>query len=165
MNRIALTVARRSVGASHLVAAPPLTESAAGGMPIATILFMECFFGSYELPSDSRQDKSAVVTFTIPDVGITFKAPFDASTGDHGDFASLLALLDFIDSNQKYFSNHTYQIYGNNHRVINAVNKVEHPPGEYAPLLNKALGYRDKYRFSLDWIAARDNPVYDQLFD
>lgn len=126
---------------------------------------MECYFGSYELPSDNQQDKSAVVTFTIPEVGIAFKAPFDGVCNDHTDFASLLALLEFIDSNQKYFSDHTYQIYGNNHRVVNAVNKIEHPPGEYLHLLHKALNYRDNYRYSLEWIAARDNPVYDQLFD
>ena len=126
---------------------------------------MECFFGSYELPSDSRQNKSAVVTFTIPQVGITFKAPFDGASNDHTDFASLLALLEFIDGNQKFFSNHTYQIYGNNHHVVNAVNKIEHPPDEYVHLLHKALNYRERYRFSLEWIAARDNPVYDQLFD
>jgi hypothetical protein len=125
---------------------------------------MDCFFGSYQLPEDNQRDKTAVVTFTIPEVGIIFKAPFAAANNDHGDFASLLALLDFIDSNQKYFSNHTYQIYGNNLRVINAVNQIEHPSDQYTPLLQKALDYRHKYRFSLDWIAARDNPIYDQLF-
>ncbi len=126
---------------------------------------MECFFGSYELPSDSSDERTAVVTFIIPDLGISFKAPFNAVNPVHSDFASLLALLEFIDSNQKYFSNHTYQIFGNNLHVINAVNQVEHPPGELVHLLDRALDYRSKYRFSLDWIAARDNPVFEQLFD
>lgn len=126
---------------------------------------MECFFGSYELPSDSQLAKSAVVTFIIPQIGISFKAPFAGASADHSDFASLLALLEFIDGNQKYFSNHTYQIYGNNNHVINAVNQVEHPSGDFVHLLDKALDYRTKYRFSLDWVAARDNPIFDQLFD
>ena len=38
---------------------------------------MDCYFGSYELPDDAQIDKSAVVMFTIPELGIKFKAPFD----------------------------------------------------------------------------------------
>jgi len=165
MNWFALEVNSRFRQAEYRPAIHKLTECLWRGMGLAAVGDMECYFGSYPLPAESRRDKSAVVTFTIPEVGISFKAPFNAATDVHSDFASLLALLDFIDSNQKYFANHTYQIYGNNLRVINAVNQVEFPSEEYTPLLQKALTYRDKYRFSLDWIAARDNPVYDQLFD
>ena len=110
-------------------------------------------------------EKSAVVTFRIPGVGISFKAPFGAVDADHSDLASLLALLEFIDSNQKYFSNHTYSIFGNNLRVINFVNRREAPPERFAHLLKKAEEYRKKYRFSLQWVPTSDNPVFDTLFD
>ena len=126
---------------------------------------MECFFGSYELPEQNQLDKSTVVTFRIPQVGISFKAPFDGADNDHSDLASLLALLEFIDGNQKYFSNRTYLIYGNNLKVVNLVNEREQPPAEYTHLLQKAQSYRKKYRFSLEWISANDNPVFDTLFD
>ena len=126
---------------------------------------MECFFGSHPLPKESPTDKSAVVAFHIPAVGIRFKAPFDAADPDHSDYASLLALLEFIDSNQKYFSNHTYQIYGTNLTVINQLNQREAPPPHYAPLIQKALDYRKKYRFSLDWIPSNDNTAFDGLLD
>jgi len=126
---------------------------------------MECYFGSYDLPKDNGLDKSAVVTFNIPDVGLKFKAPFAAVDHDHGDLAALLALLEFIDSNQKYFSKHTYQIYGNNLKIVNGVNRREQLDEKFADLLNKALRYRDKYCFSLEWIPAVDNPAYDSLFD
>jgi hypothetical protein len=125
---------------------------------------MECYFGSLQLPEDADIDKSFVVSFHIPDVGIKFKAPFKAVDSNHGDLAALLALLEFIDSNQKYFSNHTYQIYGNNIRVINSVNRRDDLPPNFTHLIAKALGYREKYRFSLDWLPG-DNPIYDQLFD
>lgn len=126
---------------------------------------MECYFGSYELPEQNQLAKSAVVTFRIPQVGISFKAPFDGANSDHSDLASLLALLEFIDGNQKYFSNHAYLIYGNNLKIVNIVNEREQPPIEYAHLLQKAQSYRKKYRFSLEWISANDNPVFDTLFD
>ncbi|UCD65115.1 MAG: hypothetical protein JSW34_06715 [Candidatus Zixiibacteriota bacterium] len=126
---------------------------------------MERYFGSYELPEDSQSDKSAVVMFSIPELGIKFKAPFEGVDHDHTDFASLLALLEFIDSNQKYFSKHTYQIYGNNNKIINQVNLREQPPLMFAPLMQKALDYRKKYRFSLQWVKPDDNPVFQSLFD
>jgi len=126
---------------------------------------MDCFFGSYELPAENDTGKSAVVTFFIPDIGIRFKAPFDGINPDHSDFASLLALLEFIDSNQKYFSNHTYQIFGNNQRIINLVNKREATPEMFSPLLEKAQNYRSKYRFSLEWVPTWDNSAYDSLLD
>jgi len=135
------------------------------GMYLAFITVMDCFFGSYELPPDNETGKTAIVTFFIPDVGIRFKAPFDAVNIDHSDFASLLALLEFIDTNQKYFSNHTYQIFGNNQRIINLVNQREEIPEMFLPLLEKARKYREKYRFSLEWVPTWDNSAYDSLLD
>ncbi|HDL01650.1 MAG TPA: hypothetical protein ENH23_05390 [candidate division Zixibacteria bacterium] len=98
---------------------------------------MECYFGSYKLPVDSEIDQSAVVLFSIPELGIKFKAPFDGVDDDHSDYASLLALLEFIDGNQKYFSNNTYQIYGNNVKIINQVNQREVSPMKFSNLLGK----------------------------
>jgi len=134
-------------------------------MSLAFYRRMDCYFGSYELPEGNELDKTAVVIFTIPELGIKFKAPFNGIDHDHNDFASLLALLEFIDSNQKYFSNHTYQIFGNNQKIINQVNQREQPPVLFTPLMEKAMGYRKKYRFSLSWVKPDDNPVYHSLFD
>lgn len=126
---------------------------------------MECYFGSFPLPDDNQVDKTAIVLFTIPDLGIKFKAPFDAVNGDHGDYASLLSLLEFIDGNQKYFSNNTFRIYGNNLKIINQVNEQEITPLEFSNLFKKAKNYREKYKFSLNWIAVDSNPVFQSLFD
>ncbi len=126
---------------------------------------MDCFFGAVELPDPEAAGKSAVVIFHIPDVGIRFKAPFAGVDKNHNDLASLLALLEFIDSNQKYFSNHTFSIYGDNLNLINQLNGREAIPDEFLPLFEKTVKYRQKYRFSVDWIPSRDNSVFDSLFD
>lgn len=124
-------------------------------------LDMECFFGSQALPDDNQIGKTAVVMFTIPDIGVRFKAPFDGVDHDHCDLASLLALLEFIDSNQKYFARPNYQIFGNNRRIIDQVNQREVPPLIFGPLMEKASAYREKYGFSLDWVPSRDNQASD----
>lgn len=126
---------------------------------------MECYFGSIQLGDNSEIDKNSIVLFAIPELGIKFKAPFDGVNIDHNDYASLLALLEFIDSNQKFFSNNTYQIFGNNSKVINQVNETETTPLEFSNLLEKAKNYRAKYRFSLSCVKADENPVFQRLFD
>ncbi len=99
-----------------------------------------------------------VVSFEIPDLGITFKAPFEGHS-DHTDLASLLALLEFVDLNRKLFGNKTLQIYGNNLRVVQQINEVAPLEEELEPLITKALMYRNKYRFSLEWTPADRNPA------
>ena len=126
---------------------------------------MNCFFGAYKYPAQAPVDRTAVVMFHIPDLGVRFKAPFGAVNDDHSDYASLLALLEFIDSNQKYFSNRAYQIFGNNQHVINQINGREQFPPEFGALVEKARQYREKYHFSLTWVPPNDNSVYDSLLD
>lgn len=126
---------------------------------------MECYFGSQLLPDGNELDKTAVVSFSIPEIGIRFKAPFKGIDNNHNDFASFLALLEFIDSNQKYFGNHTYQIYGNNLTVINQINKREEPDNHFLPLFEQACSFKEKYKFSLEWVPSQDNLASDNLFD
>ena len=135
------------------------------GIRVALSTTMDCFFGTYNLHADKADGSTAVVTFNIPEIGIRFKAPFSGVSQNHCDLASLLALLEFIDRNQKYFSKHTYQIFGDCSRVINQVNGREPFPTEFSNLMDKASAYRDKYRFSLEWVPLGENAAFDTLFD
>ena len=103
--------------------------------------------------------------FFIPDAGIRFKAPFAGVDQDHSDLASLLALLEFIDSNQKYLSKQTYQVYGDNLSIINQINGSGQVREEFGHLLTKASEYRNKYRFSLQWVPSAENVAVDELLD
>jgi hypothetical protein len=126
---------------------------------------MECYFGTFDLPEGNPDGKSAVVAFDIPDIGIKFKAPFAAVDRDHSDLASLLALLEFIDSNRKYFTQNKFEIFGTNLSVINQLNGREQIPTRFFNLMARAARYRKKYRFSLSWISRDDNPAMDPVFD
>lgn len=126
---------------------------------------MVCYFGTYQLPPQNQYGKSAIVTFHIPDVGIRFKAPFDAVDRNHSDLASLLALLEFIDSNQKYFANQPMQIFGTNLTIINQVNGRDKAPDQFEPLMHKAAEYRNRFPFELDWIPSDQNSAFRPLLD
>lgn len=126
---------------------------------------MECYFGARKLLPAAPDGKSSIVMFYIPDAGIRFKAPFAGVDQEHSDLASLLALLEFIDSNQKYLSKQTYQFYGDNLNIINQVNGRGTIRREFSLLLSRASKYRDKYRFSLEWIPSAENCAIDELLD
>jgi hypothetical protein len=126
---------------------------------------MECYFGASSLPAKQVDGKSAVVMFHIPDVGIRFKAPFAGVDQDHSDLASLLALLEFIDTNQKYFTNRSYEVFGDNLSIINQINGRAAIRREFEHLLSRAAKYREKYRFSLSWVPSNENAAFDSLYD
>lgn len=119
---------------------------------------MECYFGSHHRSSPDPSQKSRVVAFEIPELGIGFKAPFEGDN-DQTDFASLLALLEFVDLNRKLFENRALQIFGGNLRIVEALNCGSIEGDEYSGFLEKALNYQQKYRFSLEWTPSRRNPA------
>lgn len=126
---------------------------------------MDCYFGSYRLPENNDFDKSAVVIFHIPELGIRFKAPFDGVDDDHNDFAALLALLEFIDSNHKYVKSAAFQIFCHNKKLINQLNQIEPLPGKFMSLFEKTRNYKKKYHFSLGWVDSNKNTALDNLYD
>jgi hypothetical protein len=124
---------------------------------------MDCYFGTCDLPTKQPDGKTAIVMFCIPEIGIRFKAPFAAVDRDHGDLASMLALLEFIDSNQKHLTGKNYQLYGDNLSVINQVNGRASIRYEFQELMKKAAAYREKLRFSVDWVPGPDNAAIEEL--
>jgi ribonuclease HI len=135
------------------------------GTEIANQFSMDCYFGSFQLPIKKDQQKVGVVIFHIPELGIRFKAPFDGIDEYHNDFAALMALLEFIDSNQQFLKSNTFQIYGDNKKLINQINQIEPLPVQFTGLLEKTIDYKKKYRFSLSWVSQERNTALDNLYD
>jgi len=117
---------------------------------------MELYFGSMNIPNASTQ--GSLVTFTIPDIGVKFKAPFQAEDTAL-DYASLLTLLEFIEVNPQLFANRALEIYTNNFDLVQQVNTCQISDAQLAPFLQKALEYRSKMKYSINWIPRPDNPA------
>jgi len=124
---------------------------------------MDLYFGSFK-PGSKTDASKMLVCFSIPDVGIAFKAPF---TGEelHTEYASLLTLLEFIELNQKLFTGKDLMIYGDNPDVINQVNEKSECQYEFTELLRKALEYKKKYNYKLGFVLSSNNPSTNSLFD
>lgn len=125
---------------------------------------MELYFGSIKPSGKKTEADKMLVCFAIPDVGISFKAPFSGGQL-HTEYASLLTLLEFVELNQKLFVGKDLKIYGDNLEMIDQINERCDCRYEFTELLKKALDYKNKYDYKLGWVPKDNNPSIGPLFD
>ncbi|MCP4566342.1 MAG: hypothetical protein GY841_02045 [FCB group bacterium] len=124
---------------------------------------MELYFGSFSDLGDGATDKN-LVSFAIPDIGVKFKAPFEAENITL-DYASLLTLLEFIEINPQLFGNKALELFSHNIALVTQVKTCRVPSKDLAPYLQKALKYRSKLKYSINWISFPDNPAQNPEID
>jgi len=124
---------------------------------------MQCFF--YGKPGGVKKETlnpTGFVSFSIPDIGISFKAAYSGKP-QVCEYSSLLALLEFIELNPQLFKNKNLEIYSNSFAVVNQVNNKLSPSKELEPYRQLALDYKKKIAFTLNWIPQGDNPAQNTI--
>jgi hypothetical protein len=120
---------------------------------------MQCYFAGEMLKSSEAWSHAGVVSFSIPDLDITFRAQFKGSAAEC-PYASLLALLEFVDLNPHLFKNKTLEIFSDSEPVVRFVNNSQlEMPSDLEPYRSMALTYRRKYPFLLSLVRAGNNPA------
>ncbi|MBD3218231.1 MAG: hypothetical protein GF310_08140 [candidate division Zixibacteria bacterium] len=123
---------------------------------------MECFFTSFTRDKASEDGKNALISFTVPDHGIVFRAAFKG-TDKEVEYAALLALLEFVEINPQLFKNKTLEIYSDSFTLVNQVNKRMYCSKDLEPFRNMALLMQKKIPYSLNLIPVTDNPAIQAL--
>jgi ribonuclease HI len=123
---------------------------------------MQCYFYGMARDENSKNGNGGVVSFSIPDLGIVFRAQFKGGPVEC-EYASLLALLEFIEINPHLFQNRTVQIFGDSFVVINQVNLQMVCNKDLESFRNMALVYKKKIPYSLNWIPKTENPAQNEL--
>ena len=120
---------------------------------------MQCYFSGEMLRNGNPSAHAGVVSFSIPDLEITFRAQFKGSASEC-PYASLLALLEFVDLNPHLFKNRTLEIFSDCESVVRCVNNTHvDMPMDLEPYRSMALTYRRKYPYLLSLIRAGNNPA------
>jgi hypothetical protein len=119
---------------------------------------MECFFYGTIREIEVKERFNGVLSFAIPDLGFIFRAQFKGTPAEC-EYASLLALLEFIEQNPNLFKSKRIEIYGDSFTVVHQVNMQMHCTKELEPYRNMALGYKRKIPYVLNWIPKNDNPA------
>ena len=118
---------------------------------------MRCYFYA-EKPGLPEETGDGVVSFCIPELSITFRARYRGNAATC-EYASLLALLEFIEINPQLFKERTVQIFGDSFTVVNQVNDRLYCRKELEPFCNMARIFKDKIPYALDLVPKTDNPA------
>jgi ribonuclease HI len=120
---------------------------------------MQCFFSGEMFVHPGQPITAGVVSFRIPDLDITFRAQFKGNAHEC-QYASLLALLEFVDLNTHLFKNKTLEIYSDSEMVVRQVNNSQLTmPNGLEPYRDMALTYRRKYPYNLSFVRPGNNPA------
>jgi len=120
---------------------------------------MQCYFTGEVFVRPGQPITAGVVSFKIPDLDITFRAQFKGSPQEC-QYASLLALLEFVDLNPHLFRNKTLELFSDSSMVVTQVNEEVHElPKDLEPYRNMALTYRRKFPYNLTHIRRGNNPA------
>jgi len=118
---------------------------------------MQCYFFS-EKPGPPDQPGPGFVSFVIPELKITFRARFHG-TASACEYASLLALLEFVEINPKVFQGRILEIFGDSFTVVNQLNDRLLCRKELEGFRNLALVLKQRIPYTVDWVPRQDNPA------
>ncbi len=123
---------------------------------------MKCFFSGISRENENLMGHNGLVSFAIPDIGITFKAQYSGNRQEC-EYAGFLALLEFVELNPHLFKNRRIEVFGDDYKVISQVNQKTRPSKKLEPYLHTVMGYRRKIPFTLNWIPGNENLAQDSF--
>lgn len=118
---------------------------------------MRCYFSSDKTgPPDEAG--SGYVSFVIPELKITFRARHHG-TAPELEYASLLALLEFVNINPKVFEGKILEVLGDSLTVVHQVNNRLKCRKELENFHAAAQLMKKHIPYSISWIPSADNPA------
>lgn len=118
---------------------------------------MRCYFSSEKsgLPEDSGL---GFVSFVIPELKITFRARY-SGTAAECEYASLLALLEFVEINPKVFEGKVLEVFGDSMAVVSQVRERVLCRKELENFRTVALKLKERIPYTIEWIPPGENPA------
>ena len=123
---------------------------------------MKCYFHGATKSEEYRQRFNGYVSFVIPELGIGFRGRYEG-TIDECEYASLLALLEFVELNSHLFKDRRLELLGDNLKVVSQVNSEILPSTDLEPFCSLAQDYRKKFPYILNWIPEDENMAQDAM--
>lgn len=126
--------------------------------------FMRCYFWGTNNRKDRDERGRGVISFAIPDWGVQFRAA-QPGNATECEYAALLALLRFIESNNTPFEGVGLQIYSDAAAVVYQVNRNSEVPPEQVRQWALARRVRSHRPFDLGWVPRDQNRAFDNLLN
>jgi hypothetical protein len=102
--------------------------------------------------------------FAIPDLGIIFRTRW-VGTIHECQYAGLLALLKFIDTNKKELKGIDFEVLSDSALVIYQIANKKFISRDLLPFYNAAIDYKRKVSYKVSWVPREENVAITGLSD
>jgi len=117
---------------------------------------LRCYFFGRNFSKDIITKSAGLAGFAIPDLGIVFRSRFSGTLFEC-QYAGLLALLRFIDTNKKSFKGIRFEILSDSAVVVYQVTHKKFISKELISSFRAVIGYQKKIPFKISWVPAEEN--------
>jgi hypothetical protein len=116
---------------------------------------MKCYFHAQEIHTSDSNEKG-VVAFAIPDIGVVYRA---VASGDQltREYAAVLRLLEFIDTNTEILSNQKLEILGDSALVVYQLSGRIPVSSSHVPLFRQVQRFRARLSYDVSWVPSSLN--------
>jgi hypothetical protein len=119
---------------------------------------MRCYFHGAVTTDNGYTKQKGTVSFAVPDIGVVFRSRWDGNLYEC-QYASLLSLLRFIETNSKLFKGKNVEILSDASVVIYQLIKKSFIFKSLEPYYRMVQTYKAKFAFKLNWIPENENPA------
>ena len=117
---------------------------------------MKCYFHGSNLQSEKLKRGKGIISFTIPDYGVVFRAQHFGNTYEC-EYTAALALIRFLQPNQSHFKGKKVKLLTDSAVVVYQVNRRISTTPRLKRFRDLLLFYKRKLGFALEWIPSSMN--------
>jgi len=125
---------------------------------------MKCYIYGSNLSDSITEVREGVIGFFIPDIGVIYRTRFRGNRYDC-EYESLLALLEFIDSNSDTLSRKNLEILTDSAVVVYQLNGKMPVNEKLLARFRRAELFRHRFRFNISWTPTSLNRAASSLPD
>lgn len=125
---------------------------------------MQCYFYGLTQEDDPLARSLGTVSFAVPDIGVIFRSRWMGNLYEC-QYAALLSLLQFIETNDKIFKGESIEIYSDSSVVAYHLAKGGQIIKPLRQLYQAVIQFKAKFAFKVNWIPQKDNPACHGLCD
>ncbi len=119
---------------------------------------MKCYFNGSVSGEDQLATQAGTVSFAIPDIGVIFRSRWTGNLIEC-QYAALLSLLQFIETNKKAFKGKEIEIHSDASIVVYQLTKDSFILKSIEPYYRLVQTYKNKFAFDLRWVPEKENPA------
>ncbi len=117
---------------------------------------IQCFFFGIKYDKNNDIKSKGLIGFAIPDLGIIFRSQWNGTLYEI-QYAALLSLLKFIESNKKTLAGVQFEILSDSAVVVYQIANKRSISHSLMPFYNTVISYKSKISYRVSWVPYHEN--------